>query len=133
MISEIVVILIFLCFLSVRTALVRRTWAFVTAVVLWGAARALMEISFKGGYYEYSWGSLPSLVAVCCLFLCVLFIFAACTGRARPGDSDADGKGKANGKGTVQKDAEQAPAGSTERLEQILKTATSDGPGPGNP
>lgn len=118
MISENVVILGFLCVLCVRGRLVRRGWALVAAIVFWSVARLLMELSFKGGSYEYSWGSLPSLVAVGCLSLSVLLIYVACAGQDRRAASGAAGPSPT---ATEPESAPPAPDPS-ERIREILVT-----------
>jgi hypothetical protein len=115
MISEIVVLLAFLCFLAVRSDRVHRPWAFLVAATSWGTARILVEVSFKGGSYEYSWGSLPSVVAAACLYLCVVFLFVACVGRPRGVPPVTPGSG-AEAKGEVA----AVPAAPSERIRMIL-------------
>ena len=118
MISENVIILGFLCVLCVRGRLVRRGWALVTAILFWSLARLLMELSFKGGSYEYSWGSLPSLVAIGCLSLSVLLIYVACVGQdTRPAIGAAEPAPAA-------KEPEPPPPASdpSERIREILIT-----------
>ena len=117
MLSENVVILAFLCVLCVRGRLVRRGWALVAAVLFWSAARLLMELSFKGGSYEYSWGSLPSLVAVGCLSLSVLLIYVACAGQDAPASAAPTGPSRTG----EQEGTAAAPLDPSERIRNILE------------
>lgn len=79
------ILLVFLCFLCVRSDYVRHVWAFILALCFWGGMRVLMEFSFRaadqGG--AYAWGSVTSVVAAACLLLCIFFLFIACLGARR--------------------------------------------------
>ena len=87
-ITELVLLLGVLCFLSIRNDLVHRKGWLVSAIILWGATRILTELTFKTefmtGQLRYDWGSLTSCVAAVCLFLCLLCIFLACIPSRRP-------------------------------------------------
>ena len=102
MISEIVVLLALLGFLCIRNEYVRRRAPFVLAILLWIAARVLMEVNYKlqpTGELQYDWGSIVATVAAGCLGACLFCIFLACwrphrrqqvgeTGRPHAEDAD---------------------------------------------
>jgi len=85
MITEIVLLLGFLCFLCVRGDYIRRRLAFVAAMLFWGLARLLTELGYgfdaTSGSFRYDWGSLSSYIAAACLFFCLFSMFIACTPR----------------------------------------------------
>jgi len=82
MITEIVLLLGVLCFLSVRHDFVHRKWWLVIAMIFWASSRILTELTFKleipTGDLRYEWGSLSACLAAVCLFLCLLCVFLAC-------------------------------------------------------
>lgn len=123
MITEIVVLLVALCILCIRNDLVKHTWAFLAAALMWVVSRALMEISFKGDTYEYSWGSLPSLLAVACLFLCVVFMFLACRGHRCAAIQQV-----AAAKSEKPEDAENAPTDPSSRLRHLAESQSDSDP-----
>lgn len=89
MVTEIVLLLGFLCFLCVRGDYIRRRPAFVAAMFFWGLARLFTELGFgfdaTSGSLRYDWGSLSSYIAAACLFFCLFSMFIACTPSLRAG------------------------------------------------
>lgn len=88
MVTEIVLLLGFLCFLCIRNDYIRRRFAFVAAMVFWGVARLLTELTFKveatSGSITYDWGSVSACIAAACLFFCLLSMFIACVAPLPP-------------------------------------------------
>ena len=82
MITEIVLLLGILGFLAIRNDYVARKGPFVMAMLFWGIARILTEITFKtdgfSGKLRYEWGSLSACAAAASLFLCLFCVFWAC-------------------------------------------------------
>jgi len=97
MVTEIVLLLGVLCFLSIRNDFVHRRGCLVGAMVFWGSSRILTELTFKmepmTGNLRYDWGSLTSCIAAVCLFLCLLCMFLACLPARRPGSRPRAGGG----------------------------------------
>ena len=116
MISEVVVLLAFLCYVSIRKRPVSRPWGLIVSMLFWGAARLLMELSFRGGSYEYSWGSLPSLLAAACLFFSLLFLYIACAGRTLHRQAGS-GEGRAPDR---HENGAAGAASRSERIKQLL-------------
>ncbi|MBT3378107.1 MAG: hypothetical protein HN742_33745 [Lentisphaerae bacterium] len=97
MVTEIVLLLGFLCFLCVRNDFIRRRLAFVAAMLFWGVARLLTELTFKmeamSGSITYDWGSVSACIAAVCLFGCLFSMFVACVGPAASSPSPAGVEG----------------------------------------
>lgn len=122
MITEIVLLLAVLCFLSIRHDLVHRKGCLVGAMVFWGSSRILTELTFKmevtTGNLRYDWGSLTSCIAVVCLFLCLLCVFLACLPARRCVSREEvdDGSEDSSSSSTPPGPAESA----SERLEKLV-------------
>lgn len=80
MITEIVLMLGLLGFLCVRNDFIRRVPPFLLAMLFWGAARILMELTFRETMAgtKYDWGSLTGVAAAVSLSLSLFCLFWAC-------------------------------------------------------
>ncbi len=124
MVSETGILLCLLAFLCVRNDFVQRRGCFVAAMIMWGTARLLTEMSFKlqpsTGQLAYDWGSISATVAAACLFLCLLLTFCACW-RRRPGLGHASQSAGPEQEATeTRDDSRQDPS---ERIKKLMEDA----------